>query len=102
MALLEAPTTPAEPASPVIAPAELPPHGAGARHLRRGDLTKLALGAVGVVYGDIGTSPLYAVKECFAQPHGVAPTPDNIYGILSLVLWSITVVVSVKYLLFVM
>ena len=80
--------------------AAAPPHDAGAGH--GGDLSKLALGAVGVVYGDIGTSPLYAVKECFAQPHGVAPTPDNIYGILSLVLWSITVVVSVKYLLFVM
>jgi KUP system potassium uptake protein len=66
------------------------------------DLPKLALGAIGVVYGDIGTSPLYAIKECFAQPHGVAPTPENIYGVLSLVLWSITIVVSVKYLLFVM
>ncbi len=103
MTLLEAaPTTVGTTASPVGATADLASDHAGARHLRRGDLTKLALGAVGVVYGDIGTSPLYAIKECFAQPHGVAPTPDNIYGILSLVLWSITVVVSVKYLLFVM
>jgi KUP system potassium uptake protein len=84
MTLLEAsPTTLGTPAASVSATADLPTDHAGVRHLRRGDLTKLALGAVGVVYGDIGTSPLYAVKECFAQPHGVAPTPDNIYGILS-------------------
>jgi KUP system potassium uptake protein len=66
------------------------------------DLTKLALGALGVVYGDIGTSPLYALKECVTAPHGVAATPANILGLLSLVFWSITLVVSVKYLLFVM
>jgi KUP system potassium uptake protein len=68
----------------------------------KGDLMKLALGALGVVYGDIGTSPLYAIKECVALPHGVAPTPASILGILSLVFWSITLVVSVKYLTFVM
>lgn len=66
------------------------------------ELPKLALGALGVVYGDIGTSPLYAVKECFTLPHGVAPTPANIYGVLSLIVWAITIVVSMKYLLFVM
>src|SRR3954467_6447070 len=69
-------------------------HGSG--------LAKLALGAIGVVYGDIGTSPLYAVKECVALPHGVAPLAVNIYGVLSLIFWSITLVVSVKYLIFVM
>jgi KUP system potassium uptake protein len=66
------------------------------------DLTKLALGALGVVYGDIGTSPLYALKECVTPPHGVGPTHENILGLLSLVFWAITLVVSVKYLLFVM
>src|SRR6185312_11596934 len=66
------------------------------------DLAKLALGAIGVVYGDIGTSPLYAIKECVSLPHGVVPQPANIYGILSLIFWSITLVVSVKYLLYVM
>jgi KUP system potassium uptake protein len=69
-------------------------HGSG--------LAKLALGAIGVVYGDIGTSPLYAVKECVTLPHGVAPIAVNIFGVLSLIFWSITLVVSVKYLLFVM
>ena len=54
------------------------------------------LAAVGVVYGDIGTSPLYALKEVFAHGH-VALTPENIYGVLSLVFWTLTVVVSIKY-----
>jgi KUP system potassium uptake protein len=71
-------------------------------HARGIDLAKLALGAIGVVYGDIGTSPLYAVKECVSLPHGVAPLAVNVFGVLSLIFWSITLVVSVKYLLFVM
>jgi KUP system potassium uptake protein len=66
------------------------------------DIAKLALGALGVVYGDIGTSPLYAIRECVTLPHGVPPSPDNLLGILSLVFWSITLVVSIKYLTFVM
>src|ERR1022692_3118148 len=66
------------------------------------DLAKLALGAIGVVYGDIGTSPLYALKECVTMPHGVVAASTNIFGLLSLIFWSITLVVSVKYLLFVM
>jgi KUP system potassium uptake protein len=59
-------------------------------------LAALTLGAIGVVYGDIGTSPLYAFKEVFAHGH-VPLTPDNIYGVLSLMFWTLTVVVSVKY-----
>jgi len=62
----------------------------------------LSLGALGVVYGDIGTSPLYALRECFHPHHGVAPTPDNVIGILSLIFWSLTIVISFKYLVFVM
>jgi len=62
----------------------------------------LSLGALGVVYGDIGTSPLYALRECFHLKHGVAPTPDNIIGILSLICWSLIIVISLKYLVFVM
>jgi KUP system potassium uptake protein len=62
----------------------------------------LALGALGVVYGDIGTSPLYALKECFDGPHAVAPTPANVLGVLSLVFWAIMFVVTFKYLSFVM
>jgi KUP system potassium uptake protein len=62
----------------------------------------LALGALGVVYGDIGTSPLYTLREVFYGTHPVDPSPENIYGILSLVFWSLTIIVSIKYLTFVM
>ncbi|HEV8435994.1 MAG TPA: potassium transporter Kup [Thermoanaerobaculia bacterium] len=65
-------------------------------------LLVLSLGALGVVYGDIGTSPLYALRECFHPHHGVRPTPDNVIGILSLIFWSLTIVISFKYLVFVM
>jgi KUP system potassium uptake protein len=62
----------------------------------RGALAGLTLAAIGVVYGDIGTSPLYALKEVFAEGR-VPLSPDNILGILSLVFWTLTVVVSLKY-----
>src|SRR6185436_14466126 len=65
-------------------------------------LITLSLGALGVVYGDIGTSPLYAFRECFAKEHHLLPTPANILGILSLIFWSLVIVISVKYLVFVM
>ena len=65
-------------------------------HRDSGAVAALTLAAIGVVYGDIGTSPLYALKEVFA--HGRVPlTPANIMGILSLVFWTLTVVVSLKY-----
>ncbi len=62
----------------------------------------LTLAALGVVFGDIGTSPLYAFRECFAGHDGVAATPANILGLLSLILWSLILVVAVKYLVFVL
>jgi KUP system potassium uptake protein len=62
----------------------------------------LVLGALGVVYGDIGTSPLYALKECFSPEHGIALTPANVHGILSLLFWTMTLVVSLKYVVFVL
>ena len=62
----------------------------------------LLLGALGIVYGDIGTSPLYALRECFHETHGLAVTSDNVLGILSLIFWSLLIVVTVKYLLFVL
>ncbi len=58
----------------------------------------LSFSALGVVFGDIGTSPLYALKECFSGTHGVPLTPDNVYGILSLIFWSLTFLISFKYL----
>ena len=60
-------------------------------------LAGLTLAALGVVYGDIGTSPLYALKECFGKAHGIPPTRENVLGVLSLILWSLNFVVSYKY-----
>jgi KUP system potassium uptake protein len=60
-------------------------------------LLALSLTALGVVYGDIGTSPLYALKECFAGHHSIPPTRENVLGVMSLVFWSINFVVSFKY-----
>src|SRR5882672_4971517 len=65
-------------------------------------LLTLAIGALGVVYGDIGTSPLYALRECFYGEHGITPTRENILGVLSLIFWSLIVIISIKYLVFVM
>jgi KUP system potassium uptake protein len=62
----------------------------------------LVLAALGIVFGDIGTSPLYALKECINGEHGVAPNHENVLGVLSLIVWSLTLVVTVKYLGFVM
>lgn len=62
----------------------------------------LTLAALGVVYGDIGTSPLYALKEVFHPAHHVPVTPQNILGVLSLVFWTMTVIISVKYVLLIL
>ncbi|MGE4264816.1 MAG: potassium transporter Kup [Desulfovibrio sp.] len=96
-----APASPQSPAAPggdsgghnAQAPGHAPDH-TQARTLG------LALAALGVVYGDIGTSPLYAVKECFHGPHAMPLTSVNIMGVLSLILWSLIIVVSVKYVIF--
>jgi KUP system potassium uptake protein len=79
---------------------------AGTTHpLHRGGrraMLGLSLGALGVVYGDIGTSPLYALKECFAPEYGIVPSVANVLGILSLIFWSLNFVVSFKYLVCIM
>ena len=62
----------------------------------------LAIGALGVVYGDIGTSPLYALRECFHGPHAIEVTRGNVFGVLSLVFWSLILIVSIKYLAFIL
>ena len=71
-------------------------------HSHRQHLLTLALSALGVVYGDIGTSPLYALRECFHGPYAVQPTPANILGVLSLIVWSLVLIISIKYLAFVL
>ena len=65
-------------------------------------LLPLTLTAIGVVYGDIGTSPLYAMRECFFGPHSVPPTPENVLGVLSLIIYALLIVISVKYIAIVM
>ncbi len=67
-----------------------------------GGLATMMLGAIGVVYGDVGTSPLYTMKEIFNGPHAIEPTPEHVLGILSLVFWALIFVISIKYVLFVM
>ena len=62
----------------------------------------LATATLGVIYGDIGTSPLYTIKECFSGRHGVIPTPENVLGILSLIFWSLVLVVGLKYVIFIL
>nr|AWH61883.1 kup system potassium uptake protein [Zoogloea resiniphila] len=68
----------------------------------RTQVLPVALAAMGVVFGDIGTSPLYTMKEVFNAHHGLAVTPDNVLGVLSLVFWALTIVVSLKYVVFIM
>jgi KUP system potassium uptake protein len=65
-------------------------------------LGTLMVGAIGVVYGDIGTSPLYALKQCFAGPHELAVDPTHIFGVISLIFWSVMIMVSFKYVAIVM
>ena len=68
----------------------------------KASLPAITLAAIGVVYGDIGTSPLYTFKECFSPHIGLVPTQPVIFGFLSLIFWSLILVVSVKYLAFVL
>lgn len=74
---------------------------AGTAEPDRAHLRRLSIAALGIVFGDIGTSPLYALKDCFG-PHTIAPTPANVLGVLSLIFWSLVLIVSVKYLAFVL
>jgi len=81
-------------------PGEGPAVGHGACSPK--ETASLALAALGIVYGDIGTSPLYTIKECFHGMHAVAATPGNVLGVISLVFWSLTMVVSFKYVVFIL
>src|ERR671935_3095962 len=77
----------------------LPPSTERAHHNR---LLGLTLTALGVVYGDIGTSPLYAMRECFFGTHSVRPTTENVLGVLSLIIYALLLVISLKYVVLVM
>ncbi|HET7585687.1 MAG TPA: KUP/HAK/KT family potassium transporter [Gemmatimonadaceae bacterium] len=82
--------------APRLAEHHAPAHPTGRR------LALLGLTALGVVYGDIGTSPLYAMKESFSSVGGLSATIPHVYGVLSLIVWALTLVVSVKYIVFVL
>ena len=76
-------------------------HQETASHGKHG-IAGLAIGALGIVFGDIGTSPLYTMRECFAPEHGIPMNPDNILGVLSLLLWALILTICVKYMFVVM
>jgi len=93
------PSTPSLAATDGPHPAPAP----GRRGTAKTGMAALTLGALGVVFGDIGTSPLYALQTVFtADSHAVHATPGEVYGVISLVFWSITTIVSVKYVTFIM
>ena len=71
-------------------------------HNTKSPLFLLSLAALGIVFGDIGTSPLYALKECFYGAHAIPLTTGNIFGVLSLIAWSLLFVISIKYIMYVM
>lgn len=73
----------------------------GGQHRGHASLSAMSVAAMGIVYGDIGTSPLYTIKEVFGGHHPVPVTPDNVLGILSLVFWAMTITVSLKYVMFI-
>ncbi|HEX6767266.1 MAG TPA: KUP/HAK/KT family potassium transporter, partial [Polyangiaceae bacterium] len=77
-------------------------HGEPVQRTDRAYVAKLAIGAIGVVYGDIGTSPLYALRECFHGPHAFPITRTNVLGVLSLMIWSLILIVTLKYLVYVL
>lgn len=74
----------------------------GVERKRKRDVAFLTLAAIGVVFGDIGTSPLYTLRECFTGHYPMPLTPDNVMGILSLIFWSLIIVVTLKYVVFIM
>lgn len=84
---------------PASAPLHNPSHD---EHPHGKRLAVLTLTALGVVYGDIGTSPLYSIKECFSPLYHLQPTRENVFGVLSLIVWALTLVISVKYISFVL
>lgn len=117
-AATEAPATSAEASAPVVpkdqAPAAPPPGASGffaaVRPHRQGPearpsgrrLAGLSLIALGIVFGDIGTSPLYALRQCFDPEYGLEASQLNVYGVLSLIVWLLILVVSIKYIVFIM
>ena len=87
------------PSNEVSAPAATPPEAGGNLHSRR-SFAALTVGAVGVVFGDIGTSPIYALREALAHTRAAERTDVAVFGVISLILWTLTLIVTVKYVIF--
>lgn len=96
-------SSPPQPSPAELGPPGQPVAGGSHGHAKHAAQSKgLIIAALGVVFGDIGTSPLYALRECFAHGRGMQPTPENIIGLLSVLLWSMMLVISLKYVTFIM
>ncbi|KAB8141716.1 potassium transporter Kup [Chloroflexia bacterium SDU3-3] len=98
---LSATTAPSAPQIDASAESDPAETAHSARHAAQ-PLGLMALAALGVVYGDIGTSPLYALRECFSGHHAIAATPENVLGVLSLIFWALIIVVTIKYIVFIL
>ncbi len=97
---VEGPQTPRSPAATLEEAAQVP--GSGAGWFRRRSFAALTMGAVGVVFGDIGTSPIYALREALAHSRPVGPSYIAVLGVVSLIIWTLTLIVTLKYIVFLM
>lgn len=97
MNVLQAPEEAASPGADTPAA-----HSTDAATMPKRRLALLCLASLGIVYGDIGTSPLYALRECFYGENAVRPLPANVLGVLSLIVWSLLIIISIKYLILIL
>ena len=88
--------------TPPPSPSTPSAHGSNGHHAHGGAAAGLVVGALGVVFGDIGTSPLYALRETFLHGSGMAPTPEHVLGVLSTLFWAVTLTVTIKYVVLIM
>ena len=90
------------PPTPPVPPATPAANGSNGSHAPSGAAAGLVVGALGVVFGDIGTSPLYALRETFLHGAGLTPTPEHVLGVLSTLFWAVTLTVTIKYVVLIM
>ena len=90
------------PPPPPVPPATPAANGSNGSHAPGGAAAGLVVGALGVVFGDIGTSPLYALRETFLHGAGLTPTPEHVLGVLSTLFWAVTLTVTIKYVVLIM
>ena len=95
-------TAETHPPTPPASPAASSAHGSNGHHAPGGAAAGLVMGALGVVFGDIGTSPLYALRETFTHGSGMAATPAHVLGVLSVLFWAVTLTVTIKYVVLIM